>query len=115
MKTLDLEPVIRKAAKANRRIFEPGKRTSRTWPMCMACGKDVDAAKLEAVSSKSCEIRAWCHGQEDSLKVTWHIPVNSVGYDVLEDPNVGWAIRRAMSDYCAFDPTHNENSLIILP
>jgi hypothetical protein len=115
LKTIDLEPHIRKAAKANRRIFEPHQRTQRNWPLCLTCGKDVDAAELKSVNNRSCEIVAHCHGKEDSIKVTWHVPVASVGQDILEDVNVGWAIRRAMNDFCAFDPHgHSENSLIIL-
>lgn len=114
MKETSLEHSIREAAKFNRDLVLPeGQRTYRTWPMCATCMKEVEAAETVNVNTKSCEIRAICtHGQgpgyeeEDFYKVTWPVPVQSVGNDILEDPNVGWAIRRAMADGLFFKRSH---------
>lgn len=107
MKVIKLTEAIRKAAHHERQlIMMPGERTYRTWPVCMLCGKEVDACNLENANYKSCEIRAKCHGEEDSLKVVWDLPRNSNDGDILEDPHVGWAIKRAMHDFRPFDPIH---------
>lgn len=107
MKSQSLEQGIIKSARIGRgQIILPGGTTKRNWPLCMTCGRDVEAAEIKNVNSKSCEIWARCHGSEDFIKVTWDIPVRDLAKDPLEDTNVGWAVRRAMSDFAPFDPTH---------
>jgi hypothetical protein len=116
MKEKTLEQSIREAA-INNRIVVPGmaegERTRSTWPMCMTCLKEVEAAEVVNVNTKSCEIRAICthgegpgHEREDFYRVVWQVPVAAVGADILEDENVGWAIRRAMADGLFFQPAH---------
>jgi len=113
MKTKTLSDSIRQSADVNRKlVLPPGSRTYRSQPLCMTCGREVEAVALENVNNWSCEIRCWCtHGtetrHEDTIKVTWDVPVRGVGNDILEDPNVGWAIKRAMSDVCAFPKEHH--------
>lgn len=103
MKEFDISESIARAAKAGR---ENGKHAN--WPMCMICLKGVDAAFIENVSSKSCEIRARCHGAEDHYKVTWkELNLTSVTNDILADPNVGWAINRAIKDGLFFKPDNH--------
>ncbi len=109
MKEISLEGSIIKSAKVNRTLVLPtGERTQRNWPLCLTCGREVDAAKIENVNNKSCEIRAWCHGKEDYYKVKWDVPVTGTAADdILEDPSVGWAIKRAMQDGVFFETTHS--------
>ncbi len=105
MKTIDLTEMIRNKAKFERStsgLYLPGERTRSTWPLCETCLKEVDAVNLENVNNKSCEIRAKHHGAEDAVKVTWGVPVAAVGVDILDDVNVGWAIKRAMHDTLFF-------------
>ncbi len=107
MKEISLEQSIRRSADVNRRLVLPtGERTQRTWPLCLTCGREVEAAEIKNVNTKGCEIWARCHGKEDFYKVTWKVPVAAVGADILDDVNVGWSIRRAMSDGVFFDPHH---------
>ncbi len=111
MKEISLEGSIIKSAHVNRTLVLPsGQRTQRTWPLCLTCGREVEAAEIKNVNSKSCEIWARCHGKEDYYRVTWQVPVNSTQDDILEDVNVGWAIRRAIADGTFFDPIHIFNS-----
>ncbi len=103
MKIISLAEQLRKAAKVNRElILMPGERTQRSWPLCLTCGREVDAVNLEDVSTKGCEIRAKCHGKEDAYRVTWELSQHDSTKDVLDDLNVGFAIKRAMADFCPF-------------
>ncbi len=103
MKSITLAEQLRKAAKVNRELVLPsGQRTNRTWPLCMQCLREVDSTELMNVNSKGCEIKAGCHGKEDYYKVTWELSVADSSKDVLDDVNVGWAIKRAMADFCPF-------------
>lgn len=117
MKEKTLEQQVQDAAYFNRGLFLPsGERTQRSWPVCQTCFKEVDSVSLENVNNRSCEIRVkCCHSKdpdyvgpmfEDSLKVTWQVPVRDMTKDPTEDPNVGWAIKRAMSDMLPFSPKH---------
>lgn len=113
MKSKSLEQSIREAAAHERSLsLNPGDRTYRTWPMCMTCNQEVSAAEIVNINTKSCEIRAICdHGtgidHEDFYKVYWQVPVADVGVDTLDDVNVGWAMKRAVSDGRFFDPKHS--------
>lgn len=110
MKEIILEQSIREAAKYNREVQKVGQHT-RQQPMCAKCNREIDCCEIVNVNTKSCEIRAICdHGtgvdEEDFYKVYWKVPVAAVGADLLEDPNVGWAINRAMRDALFFRPDH---------
>lgn len=117
MKSETLENQVIRCAQVNRNIILPsGERTSRKWPLCMTCFKEVDAVDLKNVNNKSCEIVAKCtHSKdpdyigpmfEDSIRVTWQVPVRDMSANPLEDKNVGWAIQRAMADMTPFLPEH---------
>jgi hypothetical protein len=108
LKSITLDQQIQKAAKQNRGdIVVPGTpRAKRNWPICLTCGRDVEAVELKNANSKSAEIWARCHGQEDYYKVTWDVPIRDSSKDPLDDPNVGWAIKRAMGDFSPFPPEH---------
>jgi len=113
MKTKQFSDQIRECAKLNRDIILPtGQRTYRTWPLCLTCFKEVDACELKNVNDISCEILAKCsHGTdkvyEDYYKVLF--PFRCDG-DPLEDERANWAIKRAMHDFCPFNPSHMENT-----
>lgn len=107
MKKVSLADQLRVAAKANREIVLPdGARTNRSWPLCMQCLREVDAVNLEDISSKGCEIRAKCHDKEEAYRVTWELSVADTSVPILDDVNVGWAIKRAMADFSPFMPEH---------
>ncbi len=111
MKIISLAEQLRKAAKVNRELVLPsGRRTNRTWPLCMQCLHEVDSAELMDVSSTGCEIKAGCHGKEDYYKVTWpDLSVADTTAPILDDVNVGWAIKRAMADFCPFMPENQHD------
>lgn len=110
MKTIGLDEQLRKAAKVNRElVFADGTRTNRTWPLCMLCLREVDSAELMNVNNGGCEIKAGCHGKEDYYKVTWTLSSADCSKDPLDDVNVGWAVRRAMSDFCPFMPENQHD------
>ncbi len=100
-----INQVQQKAADNRRRIWSPGERTSNDWPICLQCGKEVDAAQLENVNQLSCEIRVKCHGKEDFYRVNFPYRIDG---DVLSDDRANWAIKRAMADFCAFSRSHEE-------
>ncbi len=107
MKKIKLSEQLRKAAKTNRELVLPsGARTNRTWPLCMVCLREVDAVNLMDASTTGCEIKASCHGKEDYYKVVWDLSVADTSKDILDDVNVGWAIKRAMADFSPFMPEH---------
>lgn len=111
MKEIKLEEHIRRAAAFRRSpgsalVLPDDQRTQRSWPICMTCGREVESAGIRNVNTRSCEIWASCHGAEDYIKVTWDVPQQDSSKDSLEDPNVGWAIKRAMHDFTPFNPIH---------
>lgn len=107
MREVTLNDQIVRAAKVNRDLVMPdGQRTTRNWPLCLTCGREVDAAEIKNVSSKGCEILARCHGKEDYYRVTWNVPQSDVSKNILDDVNVGWAVKRALHDFCPFPPEH---------
>ncbi len=109
MKSISLEDQIQQAARVNRGgIILPGQqRAKRNWPICLTCGRDVDAVELKNANSTGCEIWAACHGKEDYYKVTWKVPFRDQSKDPLDDKNNGWAVKRAMADFSPFQPEHN--------
>ena len=110
MKHISLHDHIRKSAKVNRdpKLWTPGTRTHRNWPLCLTCGREVDSAELKNVNNKGCDILVHCHGQEDSIHVHWTVGLSDSAANPLEDKNVGWELKRAMADMCAFDLSHME-------
>jgi hypothetical protein len=108
MKSISLSDQITKAAKRFKdpSLWMPGQRTYRTWPLCMTCGREVDSAELKNVNTKGCDIVVRCHGSEDSIHVYWTCGLSDSAANPLEDKNVGWQVKRALHDFCPFDPTH---------
>lgn len=112
MKAISLEESIRRAAAFNRDNPDiPRLRSGH--PVCGRCNKEIDCCEIVNVNNKGCEIRAICdHGtgvdEEDFYKVTWPaLPRHDAAdVDILEDKNVGWAIKRAMGDALFFMPKH---------
>ncbi len=109
MKEKSLEQIIIESAKRRNKatggVIVPGGQV-RNWPVCMTCGREVDSCELKNVNSKSCEIVAKHHEAEDSIRITWDIPVRDASKNPLDDVNNGWAIKTAMRDWGPFDPTH---------
>lgn len=102
MKTKGFIEQVRQAAKLNRELVLPeGYRTQRSWPLCLTCGREVSAVELKNVNSTSVEIWARCHGKEDYYKVVFPYRVDG---DPLEDERANWAIKRALHDFCPFNP-----------
>lgn len=79
--------------------------TGRNMPLCFVCKGPVDAANLEHTSKDSIEIKVHCHGKEDSCKIVFPYKLRQ---DWESDPEAGWAIKRAMADYLAFETSHTE-------
>lgn len=115
MRSKTLEKSIIDAAGYNRGLWLPsGERTTRTWPLCMTCGREVEAAEIKNASTKGCDIWARCHGQEDHYHVSWSVPMRTMSEDVMKDKNVGWAIKRAMQDGLFFDPSHSDKGMVVV-
>lgn len=121
MKTVKFADLIREAAHTQRKAdeelwFPEGTRTMRTWPVCLTCRTEVEAAELKNFCMTSVEIWARCHGKEDFYKVFFPFRIDG---DPIEDERANWAIKRALHDGVFFDPrTTNESqkpSLIIQP
>jgi len=92
---------MREARKVNGIYLPPGTRTSRKWPLCLTCGREVDACELKNANSTGVELWAACHGQEDYYKVTFPYRIEG---DPLEDERANWHINAAMRDFCPFSP-----------
>lgn len=110
MREINLSDTIQNKAAHTRAneaaLLVPG-RTNTSWPVCGQCLKECDACNIEDAGPHSCELRAYCHGQEDVVKVTWgNLGLVAQANDILEDPNVGWAIKRAIADTIFF-PVEN--------
>ena len=109
MKSTSIGEQIVHAAKVNRDIILPsGERTTRNWPLCLTCFKEVDACELKDVNPTSCEIVVRCyHGtdtcHEDSYKVNFGFRCDD---DPLENERANWAIKRALHDMCPFQQNH---------
>jgi hypothetical protein len=102
LKTYHFMDMVRKAAQVNRYIIVPGERTQRNWPLCLTCGREVEASELKNVNATSIEVWARCHGQEDFCRILFPFRIEG---DPLEDERANWAIKRAMADFSPFDPT----------
>lgn len=107
MRKISLEDSIVLGNKVKKGLIVPGKSNVRNWPLCLTCGRDVEAAEIKNVNSRGCDLWARCHGQEDSVHVSWNVPIRDTTKDALEDKNIGWAIKRAMADYAPFPPGHS--------
>lgn len=77
---------------------------SRNMPWCQRCQKAVDAASLEHSGPDSIEIKVRCHGSEDACRIDFPHRLR----DWESDPDAGWAIKRAMADYVAFERSHTD-------
>jgi hypothetical protein len=91
-----------KQARAVNGIYlPPGMRTSRKWPLCLTCGREVEAVEMKDCNQHSVELWARCHGAEDFYRVEFGFRVEG---DPMEDERANWAVAAAMRDFCPFDP-----------
>jgi hypothetical protein len=84
------------------KLLLPGGHIAENWPLCMTCGRMVDAAELKDVNAFGCVIYAKHHGAEDYYKVTFPFRIEG---DPLTDERANAVIQRAMRDGQFFDPT----------
>jgi hypothetical protein len=89
----------RKRAKLNRELLTPYAKPN--WPICLTCGREVDAVEMKDVTATSVEIWARHHGAEDFHKVVFPFRIEG---DPLADDRANWAIQSAMRDASFFDP-----------
>lgn len=87
-------------------------RTSRNWPLCLTCGREVEAVDLKNVNASSMEIWASCSHRgekvppdEDYYRVVFPFRIDG---DVLEDERANSFLKRAMHDFCPFPRSHRE-------
>lgn len=117
MKTHNFIDEVRQSAKANDRVWTPGDRTQRNWPLCLTCGRDVDAAGIRDMNLTSVEVWGQCrHLAKDASDVEYErarvfedffrvsFPFRLDSLDEM-DERVSATIRRAMGDATLFDPT----------
>lgn len=83
------------------KLILPGGQQAENWPLCMTCGRPVDAAELKDVNAHGCVIWAKHHGQEDYYKVTFPFRIEG---DPVDDERANLVIQRAMRDGQFFDP-----------
>lgn len=107
---------VRQSARENKLWTPDGDitnmRTQRSWPLCLTCGREVEAAELKNVSQVSCEIWARCshRGTKEPAAEDWYkvrFPFRIDG-DPLEDERANISIKRAMHDFCPFPRSHEE-------
>src|SRR5688572_20406654 len=101
---------VREAAHQNR-IWTPKDplrdlRTSRNWPLCLTCGREVEAVDLKNVNATSMEIWASCSHRgemeppaEDYYRVVFPFRIEG---DVLSDERTNTFLNAAMRDFCPF-------------
>lgn len=99
MKTEKLITKIRQSADYERNFT--GLRTNRKWPLCMTCGREVDAVELKNVNGHSIEIWATHHGKEDFYRIEFPFRIEG---DPLEDQHANDLIQHAMNSAVMFDP-----------
>lgn len=87
-------------------------RTSRNWPLCLTCGREVEAVDLKNVNQLGFEIWASCSHRgeksqpaEDYYKVSFPFRIDG---DVLSDKRANTFLKRAMHDFCPFPRSHEE-------
>lgn len=90
----------RQARIVNGIALPPGMRTSRKWPLCITCGREVEAVELKNWNSKSVELWARCHGAEDYYTVSFPFRIEG---DPLEDERANMNVASAMRDFAPFD------------
>lgn len=105
---IKLSDQIRKKAAQNRRedknlIKIPGGRTTRNWPLCLTCGREVEAVEIKDVNNHSCQLWARCHGAEDWYTVDFGCRIEGDPF-ADDDSPANWAVKRAMNDFTPFDP-----------
>ncbi len=72
-----------------------------TWPVCLACNRDVDSVNVEDISTNVVTIRAKCHGKESVIKMefpyaiirrddkeTWYHVMSAINNSVFFDPSM---------------------------
>jgi hypothetical protein len=101
MDSKKLLEAVRQSAHQNR-IWTPHRQTHRSWPLCLTCGREVEAVELKHVNAHGCELWAKCHGAEDFYKITFPYRVDG---DPMADQTCNDNIRAAMLAFTPFDPT----------
>lgn len=99
MKTENLIQNVRKSAAYERQFT--GLRTSRRWPLCQTCGREVEAVELKNINSHSIELWAKHHGKEDFMRIEFPYRIEG---DPLVDEQANAQIRQAMTSAVMFDP-----------
>jgi hypothetical protein len=105
VKTFSFWDLQRQAAMENKFLLASGRRLSN-WPKCQTCGHDVDACELKNHNNSSVEIVARCHGKEDSCRVVFDF--GAEGDAAADEGKAAWCIKRAMSDWGPFSPSHHD-------
>jgi hypothetical protein len=112
-----VDDIRQRAYEERTRVIVPGQRTSRNWPLCLTCGRDVDAAGIRDLNRLSVEIWAKCkHLSKDASDVEYEMAKSFEDYykvnfpfrleeDPVKDERVQGIIQRAMGDATFFDPT----------
>lgn len=107
---------VQEAAHQNR-IWTPqdelmDMRTSRNWPLCLTCGREVDSCELKNANQTSVELWASCSHRgernppaEDYYRVVFPFRIDG---DVLDDERANGFLKRAMHDFCPFPLEHRE-------
>lgn len=87
-------------------------RTSRNWPLCLTCGREVEAVDLKNVNATSFEVWASCSHKghknppdEDYYRVVFPFRIEG---DVMADERANTFLKRAMHDFCPFPRSHQE-------
>ena len=101
MKTKNFLEQAKEARAVNGVYLPPGFRTSRKWPLCLTCGREVEAVELKNVNSLSVELWARCHGAEDYYVVKFPFRIEG---DPMENEKANWAVNAAMRGCWPVDP-----------
>lgn len=87
-------------------------RTSRNWPLCLTCGREVDASEVKNVNQWGFELWAQCSHrgeknppEEDYYRVVFPFRIDG---DVMANEIANTYLRRAMHDFCPFPRSHEE-------
>jgi hypothetical protein len=104
--TGNLVDQIQKSAGLERQgdlYLPPGARTYRSWPLCMTCMKEVEAAEITDVTNWEVKLKARCHGKTQGISIRFPYRIES--NDVLEDEMANECLKMALKSATMFDPT----------
>lgn len=103
MKVFHFIDMVRKSKLEDK--FSVAGPTACNMPFCHQCKMPVEAAMLEHGNDHSIEIQVRCHGKQDACRIEFPYRLRS-GWE--ESDEAGWAVKRAMADYVAFESSHTE-------